>query len=1077
VYRRGRTEGRRCGRSVSNCAELAQSARILRCRRKSPYDPPFGCHERTSHAQDRTLSALTVLAVGSIGTGTALAATAGQTFLAGGLPLPAGAIAGAPGGYAADSATTIGSSANGRYVAFASDADTLAPGLQPDVTNIFRKDRQTGAVVLVSRASGVLGAVAQRSGVDPQVSADGNRIAWRTTAALAPADTDGGDYDVYVRDVAAATTLLASQGSGGAQTLEDVWDFDLSANGQFAAFESEDALAGAADGNGVSDIYRRDLAGGTTALMSSNSGGASAANAASYDPALSGDGRWVAFASSATDVVAGYSGGGRQVFARDLSGGRHLVSNQSGALTTASNGEASEPDIAGTPNGTLANVRIAYTSNATNAGADDGDSDASVYRRQLSESFSRLVSRATTATGANADSRAHTPSISDDGERIAFSSDAGNLGAGADYYGAYVRDLAGSTTVLGSTQNAYSVQATLSGDGSLIMWFEGQGLTPDVDRDIAGVYARTYAPPAALGSAQHISRPAGAAPFLAPAFRIEPSGPGQTVMSGDGRYLVFKAYSSRLPGQVPGFEGQGQVFRRDTRTGALDLVSRAGGVNGAPAGGFSQQPAISADGTRVAFATSAKLSPSDTDSLQSVYVRDLVASTTTLVSRAAGAGGANADATAGRARISGDGRHVLFTSSAGNLGVPGGTTHLFKRSLDSHALAVVDRANGAGGTPGNGSVTSPSLSHDGRIAAFASTATNLDPADAPPDLLTDVYVRDTVAGTTRLASRRSGATGQKSTGSSTDPALSADGRWIAFSAADQTLAPEAGPWGNPQIVARSLATHANTLVSRAPGGAPANDTARDPNISRDGSVVAFDASATNLLPGRGGASRPAVFARTMATGALSGPPAFGLISNTPNNRAAYPSLSPDGQCMAFSALGHNAIAGAAGDYDTAYVYVVSGSCPKPTPLAVASKPTLRRVSMKSKRFRVTKQRTARIAAKRKRRKAPAGTAFRFTLDVRANVTIRIHRQLAGRKVGRACRRPAPRLRGHKRCKRYALAGGLSRRGLAAGRRSVKFSGRIGRKALKPGRYRATLYAANSAGRSKSVKLAFRVVRR
>ncbi len=1024
------------------------------------------------------IAALAITTVVSLGSGTAGAATAGQTFLTGGLPLPAGAIAGGIGGYAADSATTIGASANGRYVVFTSDADTLAPGIHPDVTNIFRKDRQTGDVVLAGRANGANGPVPVRSGVDPQISADGNRVAWRTTASLAPADTDGGAYDVYLRDIAAATTLLVSQGSGGAQALEDVWDFDLSANGQFVAFESEDALAGASDGNGVSDIYRRDLAGGTTALMSSNSGGANAANAASYDPALSGDGRWVAFLSSATDVVAGYVGGGRQVFARDLSGGRHLVSNQSGALTTASNGEASEPDIAGTPNGTLANVRIAYTSTATNVGADDGDSNASIYRRQLSESFSRLVSRATTAAGANADSRAHTPSISDDGERIAFSSDAGNLGAGADYYGAYVRDLASSTTVLGSTQNAYSVQATLSGDGSLFMWYEGQGLTPDVDRDLPGVYARSYAPPpAALGPVQHISRPAGSAPFLAAAFRVEPSGPGQTVMSGDGRYLVFKAYSSRLPGQVPGFEGQGQVFRRDIRTGALDLVSRAGGANGAPAGGFTQQPTISADGTRVAFATSASLSPSDTDSLQSVYVRDLVAHTTALVSRAAGAGGANANATAGRARISGDGRHVLFTSSAGNLGVPGGTTHLFKRSLDSHALAVVDRANGAAGVPGNGDVTSPSLSHDGRIVAFASTASNLDPADAPPDLFTDVYVRDTVAGTTRLVSRRSGATGQKSTGTSSDPALSADGRWIAFSAADQTLAPEAGPWGSNQIVARSLVTHANTLVSRAPAGAPANDTARDPSISRDGSVVAFDASATNLLPGRGGASRPAVFARTMATGALSGPPAFGLISNTPNNRATYPSLSPDGQCMAFSALGHNAIAGAAGDYDTSYVYVVSGSCPKPAPLVAAAKPTLRRVSMKNKRFRVAKQRTARIAAKRKRRKAPAGTTFRFTLNVRANVTIRIHRQLGGRKVGRACRKPAPRLRGRKRCKRYVLAGGLSRRGLAAGRRSVKFSGRIGKRALKPGRYRATLYAANSSGRSKSVKLSFQVVRR
>jgi len=1019
--------------------------------------------------------AAAIAAALSMTTAPALGATAGQVLLTGGLPLPLGAIAGADSGYSDDSASNIALSATGRYVAFVSDADTLAPGINPDVTNVFRKDRQTGAVVLVGRATGANGAAAQKTGIDPRISDDGSRVAWLTKAALVPADADGGAEDIYVRDIPTATTFLASQGNGGIQTASDTAGFDISGNGQYVVFDTEDALAGAADANAASDVYRRDLAAATTVLASRDSGGTNASGGS--DPAISGDGRWVAFASSATNVIASYSGGGRQVYARDMSLGAHyLVSNQTGVTTTGGNGESSQPRIAGTPS-TAATVIVAYTSSGFDLapGGVDGDGTSSIYRRQLSSSSSSLISRATGAAGANADSRAHDPSISDDGQRIVFTSDATNLTASPVYYGVYLRDLSASTTVLGSTKTVYSVQGALSGDGQAIAWFEGQGLTPDADLDLKGVYVRTWASPSgALGPVQYVSRPAGSAPFLATAFPVEKGPSGARTISGDGRYVVFKAWSSRLPSSGPG----GQVYRRDTRTGALDLVSRANGASGAPAAQYSDAPTVSADGNRVAFTSGARLHPTDTDDLASVYVRDLATGTTTLVSRATGGGGANADANASRARISADGRHVLFVSTAGNLGVAGGTTHLFMRDLATNTTVLVDRATGAGGVPGSLGVDTAAPSSDGRYVAFASQANNLHPDDAPPNMLHDVYVRDTVASTTTLVSRRSGVAGQRSTATSSYPAISGDGRLVAFRAEDETLAPEAGPWGgSPQVVARSLTTHANTLVSRAPGGAPANASVDDPSVSGNGAVVAFTTYASNLLAGRGGQVRPAVFARTMSTGALSGPPAFGLIDNRPQNNAMGPSLSDDGQCMAFTARGHNAFTGTAGDFQTGYVYVISGSCPKPAPIAaLTQKAKLTKVSLKNKRFQVTKKRTAKVAAKRKR-KAPKGTAFRFTLNVRANVTIRMHRQLPGRRVGKACRKPSPRLRDRKRCKRYVLAGALSRRGLEPGRRSVAFSGRIGKKALRPGRYRAALYAANSAGKSPSVRLAFTVVRR
>ena len=106
----------------------------------------------------RTLMA--ALAMALLMAGTARAANPGDVLPAGGLSLPPGAIAGGMGGYAANEPALNSVSADGRYVAFAADADALAPGAHPDVTNIFRKDRLTGAVVLVSRADGANGAPA-----------------------------------------------------------------------------------------------------------------------------------------------------------------------------------------------------------------------------------------------------------------------------------------------------------------------------------------------------------------------------------------------------------------------------------------------------------------------------------------------------------------------------------------------------------------------------------------------------------------------------------------------------------------------------------------------------------------------------------------------------------------------------------------------------------------------------------------------------------------------------------------------------------------------------------------------------
>ena len=138
-------------------------------------------------------------------------------------------------------------------------------------------------------------------------------------------------------------------------------------------------------------------------------------------------------------------------------------------------------------------------------------------------------------------------------------------------------------------------------------------------------------------------------------------------------------------------------------------------------------------------------------------------------------------------------------------------------------------------------------------------------------------------------------------------------------------------------------------------------------------------------------------------------------------------------------------------------------------------PALTAASLSRRVFRVGSQSTALLA---RARRARAGTTLRFTLSEPAEVKIVVERRLAGRRVGRRCRPATRRLRNRRACVRWKRAGALTRN-LAAGRASVPFSGRIGRRALRAGRYRFAITAKDAAGNStpKPVRLSFRVVKR
>jgi Tol biopolymer transport system component len=210
-----------------------------------------------------------------------------------------------------------------------------------------------------------------------------------------------------------------------------------------------------------------------------------------------------------------------------------------------------------------------------------------------------------------------------------------------------------------------------------------------------------------------------------------------------------------------------------------ELVSLSG-VNGPSGTADALQPTLSADGDRVAFFSLGSIDPGlgAAPGVLSVYVRDRSARTLELASRASGPNGAAADDQSTAPRISADGRFVAFASNATNLDPADAdpVADVYLRDLEQDSTVLVSRATGAGGAKANGGSFNPSVSADGRFVAFASTATNLSGADGDTD--SDIYVRDLRLGTTTLVSQA--ANGDKADGDSDGALISGDGRYVAF---------------------------------------------------------------------------------------------------------------------------------------------------------------------------------------------------------------------------------------------------------------------------------------------------------
>jgi Tol biopolymer transport system component len=378
-------------------------------------------------------------------------------------------------------------------------------------------------------------------------------------------------------------------------------------------------------------------------------------------------------------------------------------------------------------------------------------------------------------------------------------------------------------------------------------------------------------------------------------------------ISADGLFIAFASKSTNL--HPDDTDLKSDIFVRDLRTGTTILASRA--TDGTKANGDCFNPMISANGRFVVFDTVATNLDSDpdlpdTDPGRDVYWRDLQDGVTRHVSRDTAANpvtGPDGALYAERSlmpKVSGDGRFVAFLFGDGTgaartpvqvrlrdvqqrkteiLSYMPGLTSPFGRDCQTPALSVdgqtaafavdngsigtpqlqvfvrdrvaaetylISRASGVAGADGNGNSFQPALSSDGQLVAFASSSTNLIDAGFDANGAWDIFVRNrTTNETVRVSNANAGT---EAIGDSFSPALSADGRYVAF-VSDAANLVNGDTNKAADVFVRDTKGRTTVRVSVRTYGAEANDASDEPAITADGSWVVFTSVATDLVEG------------------------------------------------------------------------------------------------------------------------------------------------------------------------------------------------------------------------------------
>lgn len=403
--------------------------------------------------------------------------------------------------------------------------------------------------------------------------------------------------------VAAGPTVRVSVAAG--QPNADSRFPDISGNGRYITFSSDANNLVAGDINGVSDIFVYDRETQVTERVSLRTDRGEA-NGASYAPAISDDGNIVVFQSFATNLVDGDTNNVADVFIHERS------SNITVAATYVIGGFAN--DISYTPDVSANGRYVTFWSYASNLVGDDSNGTADIFRFDRLALVMQRVSLDSNEVQANGESR--YPSISGDGNRIVFESEASNLvaGDGNTYSDIFLRDIAAGTTTRlsvhsnGTEGNGGSSEPTIADNGQYVVYASlANNLVSGDSNNYQDIFLRNIGG----NSTERVSLASNGTQPDASSYQPD--------VSADGRYVAFRSAAGNL---VSGdWLVADDVFVRDRTMNTLTRAS----INGAGeiGNGNSGEPMLTANGRYVVFSSQASnLVSGDTNGRRDIFLHD-----------------------------------------------------------------------------------------------------------------------------------------------------------------------------------------------------------------------------------------------------------------------------------------------------------------------------------------------------------------------------------------------------------------------------------------------------------------------
>ncbi|OFZ18552.1 MAG: hypothetical protein A2X94_17700 [Bdellovibrionales bacterium GWB1_55_8] len=595
------------------------------------------------------------------------------------------------------------STPDGQFAVFESNANNL-DGNQ-SVRQIFLKDMNGSSVrVISSGANGKANADCRF----PKISDDARFVLFESTATNLINGVSG--RQLYLKDTQTGGLTLVSSLDGTPATADDsdLENSSMTPDGKFAVFTSwaTNFFPGV---NANGQVYRKNLVTGEMTLVSSVDG-TSATSGEDYSgmPVISSDGKIVYFTSWATNFIAGASAG--QIYRKDLESGTiTLVSSLDGSVTTQSDSDDQQViSLSSTGDS------IALVSRATNWGNSDGIRH--LYIKNMNTGALSLASTAKDGSPGNQD--VWNAAISSGGDAVFFESQATNLAAGATSgtvalfkKSIQTNEIEAVALVYGTTLAQSLSPQSVSSDGRQLLLSGAASIYPELSVKnhlfLKNLQAGTLSVIDALGSGA-----AGVADADSVALDMTP----------DGRYVLFSSAATNLaPSSLPA-DGLSQIYRKDTVTGEMVLVSSLDGSVANRSNGSCNYLGRISGNANIVFMTCDATNLIAGVSGPKVYSKNLTSQSITLVSTSNGltSGAFNATATAATP----DARYVLLVSNA-CAAQPCSGSSVYRRDMSTGEMLLVNSRDGTSATWFWGPFTPYSrawgISDDGNTALFETS--------------------------------------------------------------------------------------------------------------------------------------------------------------------------------------------------------------------------------------------------------------------------------------------------------------------------------------------------------------------